>query len=93
MAAAYGLGDVVRLSYDGYRRGLREVPANAAVAVTKTGLARLFTRMIMDGRSGHIDQFLPNLLFSSEHGARNARLLEQTSRYRWHLFGAYHGHI
>ena len=95
VAAAYGLGDVVRLSYDGYRRGLREVPAkgSAAVAVTKTGLARLFTSMVMDGHSGHIDQFLPNLLFSSEHGAENARLIGQTSRYKWHLLGAYHGHI
>ena len=95
VASAHGVGELVWPSYDGYRRGPREVPGNGstAIALTKTGAARLLTEMIMDGHSGHIDQFLSSLLFSTEHDSDNAQLIRQTSSYAWHSFGAYHGHI
>jgi hypothetical protein len=95
VASAHGVGELVWLSYDGYRRGPRQVPGNGstAIALTKTGAARLLTEMIMDGHSGHIDQFLSSLLFSTEHDSDNAQLIRQTSSYAWHSFGAYHGHI
>jgi hypothetical protein len=96
-AGYHGCGDLVWLSYDGYRHGRRAaVPGNGttALALTKAGAQQLLHYMSLSDQPGHMDQRLAAALFTPEHDDLECvRLLKESSSYVWAAYGGYHSHI
>lgn len=96
-ASFHGVGDLVWLSYDGYRWGKRPgVPGNGttALGLTKQGALNLAHYLTLSEQPGHLDRRLGEALFTAEHDQWECVLmLKESASYAWASFGGYVAHV